>query len=321
MTDFGRVYRITARRAAEPLVVKGLNSSWFDEFEEVIEISNVGKEHYHRVEFEIDKDLKGTPNQCKLTIYNLSTPSRDLLTSNKLKVRLEAGYGDTPRLMFIGDLRYASNEYKGTEWMTKLQLADGGRAYANAQVNQSFARGTPLRVVLGKLADAFKVPLELQSHATSDLEGRIASGEVVTGYVADEMDRLLAPFGLGWSFQNGRLQVLPFDKTSPGEIRVIREDTGEGGGMLGSPDIEPPKISAPRKAGRHGSSRAQPKVPKLKVKHTLYPELIPGERIQLQSRSINGTFKIDALKHKGDTHGDEWATEIQASDVPDVTPI
>jgi hypothetical protein len=54
-------------------------------------------------------------------------------------------------------------------------------------------------------------------------------------------------------------------------------------------------------------------VPKLKVKHTLYPELIPGEKIQMQSRSVNGLFRIETLIHEGDLFGEAWTTEIEAT--------
>jgi hypothetical protein len=320
MSDFGRVYRILVHKAPEPVDIntKELNARWFDEFEQVLEITNIGRDHYHRIEFEIDKDLKGTPNQCKLKIYNLSVASRDLFKGSPVKVRLEAGYDNAPRLLFLGDMRFADSDLKGLDWVTTLQLADGGRAYANARVNKSFAKGTPLRTILDSLAKAFGVPLELQSRSSSDLDQRIAAGEVITGWAADELERLLLPYGFGFSFQNQRLQLLRVDKILPGEIRVIREDTGDGGGMLGTPEIDPPKIRAPPKVGHRGRSTARAKVPKLKVKHTLYPELIPGERIEMQTRSVKGTFKIDSLKHKGDTHGNDWVTEIQAVDVPDV---
>lgn len=321
MSDFGRAYRILVHRAPDPLdaaLSKQFNANWFEKFEQVLEITSVGQEHYHRIEFEIEKDLKGTPNQCKLTIYNLSVASRDLFKGAPVRVTLEAGYEDAPRLLFLGDLRFADSDIKGLDWVTTLQLADGGRAYANAKVNKSFTKGTPLRTILDSLARAFGVPLELQGRSSTDLDQRIAAGEVLTGYAADELERLLLPYGFGYSFQNGRLQLLRFDKVLPGELRVIREDTGEGGGMLGSPEIDPPKIRAPPKTGHHGQAHSSAKVPKLKFKHTLYPELVPGERIQMQSRSVTGTFKIDSFKHKGDTSGNDWVTEVQAIDVPDV---
>ena len=99
-----------------------------------------------------------------------------------------------------------------------------------------------------------------------------------------------------------------FDAVVPGVVRVISQDDG----MLGPPVIDPPKLRAPHKAGHRRGKGAEPKVPKLKVKHVLYPEVTPGEKIEVRSRSINGLFRVDVVTHEGDFRGPEWTTHIEA---------
>ena len=77
--------------------------------------------------------------------------------------------------------------------------------------------------------------------------------------------------------------------------------------------LSPPKITAAKKTAT--TSKAKPKVPKLTVKHMLYPELTPGEKCDVQSRSINGTFRIDAVTHEGDNWGDDWTSTVEATQV------
>src|SRR5689334_18765837 len=144
--EFDRVYKLTAVRAHELTDIVGFGRSFFEDLETITEITD------HQIEFKIEKHRIRDPNTCDITITNLATPSRDGFLTIPQRVRLAAGYGDTPRLLFLGDLRYASNEHIGTKWLTKLQLGDGARAYAEARINRTYAKGTPVATILGHLA-------------------------------------------------------------------------------------------------------------------------------------------------------------------------
>jgi hypothetical protein len=299
--EIDRVYRLTARRAPETISVDGFDASFFEEFETITEIVD------HRIEFKIEKHLRAQPNTCDITITNLADATRDEFVRGKVRVRFEAGYDNTLRLLFVGDVRHASHEKVGTEWLTKLQIGDGARAYAEARApRKSYAKGTPLATVLRDLARSFGVALPAEVAASDALRAQIAAGEVLSGYSSDELTRLLAPHGYEWNFQNGQLQILRDDQVRAGVIRVLSQDDG----MIGAPVIDPPKITA-TKAG----SRAKPKVPKVTVQHLLYPELTPGEKAKIESRSLNLTARIETVTHEGDTRGNEWTTTVEGSEV------
>lgn len=306
--DFGRVYRLTVIRAPELEDIVGLGRSFFEELETITEITDP-----QQIKFKVEKHLRRTPNQAEITITNLAEVSREDFVRGPAKVRLEAGYDNTPRLLFLGDLRFGSNEHVGTEWQTKLQLGDGARAYAEARHNRSYAKGTPVTTIVGQLAAAFGVSAPDLSQLT-ELQTRLSTGETVTGWAADELERILAQYGMEFSFQDGRLQIMRYDDVIPSVRRVL--STPEfGGGIIGTPAIDPPKIRAPPKRGHRSGKARELKVPKLKVRHTLYPEITPGEQIEVQSRSINGTFRVDAVTHEGDLWGSEWTTHIEGRSV------
>lgn len=301
MTEFGRCYRITVIGVPELIDVRGLDRSFFEETRTITEITELD------IKLEVEKHLREHPNQAKLTIYNLANRDEFVLGGPQ-KIRVEAGYDSTPRALFVGDVRFASHDHEGVDWLTKIQIADGGRAYAEARSpNRSYASGTPYATIIGDVVKQFGVRLPEEIAGDERLRARIATGEVLSGYAADELTRLLARFNLRWSFQGERLQVLRDDQVVPSSPRIISEDSG----MIGSPTVDPPRIVAPPKH----RSKKPPKVPKLKVKHLLYPELTPGEQIEIRSRSINGRFRIDTVKHSLDSRGDDWDTEIEASSV------
>lgn len=305
--DFGRVYKLTVIKAPELDDIVGLGRSFFEELETITEIADPTQ-----IKFKVEKHLVRTPNQAEIKIVNLAEVSRNDLVRGPAKVRLEAGYDGTPRLLFLGDIRFGSNDHNGTEWETKLQLGDGARAYAEARHNRSYAKGTPVTTVVGDLAKAFGVSPPDLSQLT-ELQTRLSTGETVTGWVADELERVLAPYGMSFSFQDGRLQIMRYDDVIPNVRRVLAPPPD--GGIIGAPVIDPPKIRAPPKRGRRSGKARELKVPKLKIKHTLYPELTPGETVDVESDSINGTFRIDAVTHEGDLWGAEWVTHIEGRSV------
>lgn len=316
MPNLGRAYKVTVIAAADrqPVNTKNTAGGYFEQLQSITELAvNLDDGTGHQIEFEIKKDLRGSPNTCDIVLTNLSEEFRQSFIGAPVKILLEAGYQGDLRFMFSGDLRYASNEHEGTEWKTKLQLADGGRAFAHARINKSYSKGTPVEAIVRDMAKAFGVPLTSLAALGTELKTRIPSGDVLQGPVSDEFTRVLAPFDLEWSLQNGQLQILKTNTTRPGTVRVISEESG----MIGAPEMTPPKIIAPPKNVGHSTGRAKPRVPKLKLKHEIYPEIEPGEKIQVTARSVSGLFRVEVVRHKGDFYGNDWTTEIEATNVSD----
>ncbi len=296
MTAFDRACKLTLFR--QPAGFIGANPSWFEELGNGVEISDV-----RQVAFRIEKNLAKEPNTAEVTIYNLAERSRNELDYLPLRVHIEAGHAGTSRLLFVGDLRPGSGStLEGTEWVTKLRLGDGTRAFTEARINRSYKPGTPLRAILRDAARSLGLSLPSAIDRAPEFTAQIASGEGLTGYASDELTRLLAAYGYTWSIQNGRLQVLRDEQGLVGEVRVISQTTG----MLGVPSIKTP-------APRSGKSKKKGKIPSLSIRHILDGSFMPGQLIVPQSLNIDGTYKISTVKHEGNLQ--DWTTEIEARQV------
>jgi hypothetical protein len=120
------------------------------------------------------------------------------------------------------------------------------------------------------------------------------------------MTRILARHDLDWSIQDGKLQILAPDATRrSNEALIISQDAG----MIGSPE--------------YGAPSEKGKPPTLTVRTLLYPQITPGDKIQLitRTRTINGFFRVERVTHTGDTHGGDWQTSIECRDIrPEVAP-
>jgi hypothetical protein len=246
-----------------------------------------------RIKFKVERSLTRTPNQADLYIYNLAESTRADLETKPLAVQIEAGYDGESRLLFDGDLRFGMSEQEGATWSTLLQLGDGDRTYVNARVNRSYRDGTTVRTVLKDAAQSmgFELPKRLANNPALDAQFR--TGEASHGFARDALTRLLAPFGYHWSIQNGQLEVLRDEEVSSTLAILVDKDHG----MIGTP-----KFGAPPRSG---------KPPHVTVKMQLNPEVFPGCLIKLASQAKTGFFRAEKVRHRGDTHGPEWLTEVE----------
>lgn len=281
------IYRTTIPKAGEDYFVQKAKEPG-GQTTNGIEITDL------RVVFDIDRDLSKHPNRCDIKIYNLAKDSRTAMETKPLAVELYAGYGNELKLMFTGDVLFAMSKQEGPNWETMLQVGDGLRAFAKSRVNKSYKAGTTHKQVLKDIAKAMGETLPENIGQASDLDAPFASGMVVHGPARLELDRILSKYGYEWSFQNGHLQILK-EEDSRNDTQVVSEETG----MIGTPEFgDPPKSGKP---------------PRLRIKSLLFPNLTPGGKVLVRSRTLNKLCKVVKVKHNGDSEGQDWVTEIEVT--------
>jgi hypothetical protein len=252
------------------------------------------------VQFHAEKHLHGkhhhrgqTPNRCEISIFNLNDHDRAAFEEKPLYIRLDAGYDGEEERVFEGDLTFSESIQDGPDWETRLEVGDGHRALKFGRVNRSFAGTTPYRTAIREVIKA------LDASVTSAVLSKVPNeffqgGVVIEGLAQHELTRLLRPFELTWSIQNGQLQILAKGESLRTQAALIDQSKG----MIGSPTF--------------GSPPAKKKPRPLTVKNLLYPSLLPGGLVQVSSRFVNGLFSMERVLHVGDTHGEPWDTTIEA---------
>lgn len=246
-----------------------------------------------RVTFKIIKTDKTEPNHSEIQIFNLTEDHRSLVELEGTRCRLSAGYAGSESQIFSGDVKKARSQKQDVDWVTHLELGDGWANFATARVTQFFGSGTNLVDVVKKLAlELVKDPGNLLDQV-SQLGVQFSNGYSVSGSAAQELTRVLEPYNLGWSIQDGRIEALGPTEFLPGEGPRISADSG----LIGSPGIATAHKKGPR-----------PVI----VKCLLHPALRPGSGFQLDSKDLKGEYRCTKVEHTGDTHGQEWTTELEA---------
>lgn len=249
--------------------------------------------------FSIVKDLDSKPNKSEITIYNLNEDSRNAFAKKPLQVKIEAGYVDNLKQIFVGDLRFAHSTLNAATWATKIELGDGDRAFQHARVNRSFKGGTSGTAALADVAGAMglKVPSNLAD--AKELIGVLVSGGNLNGRAATHMTSLTRKANLSWSIQDSNLQILRVDEAIGTATDAF--ELSAAFGMIGSPE--------------YGSPGSKGEAPTCTIKMYLYPQLSPGRLAVVKSRATSGLFRIEKVTHSGDTRGGDWYTSAEVKQV------
>lgn len=248
-----------------------------------------------RIKFKIKKTIKEGPDSSTISVYNMNESTRAEFGKLPLHAQLDVGYLDEVARIFSGDITYAASELDpgAKSWITTLSIGDGAVTYNNSLVTRSFGAGTDARTAVTEIARTMglKVP-------TSLAEAKEFSRQFVSGLTLHGPSRLamtkVMPAGFGWSMQNGQLVILGKGQDLGNTAILIAKRTGM---------IEVPTMNAPKKPGDS---------PTLKVKTRIYPGLLPGGLIKLESSRLNGLFALSEVTHDGDTHDKTWVSELEA---------
>lgn len=279
------------RREAELLIIKPDGESFFQIGPNAAKITDL------RIAFTIEKTLSSDPNSCEMEISNLAEVTRAAIGQpDPLRIFLSAGYAGAVKQIFTGDIRWSESNREQTGWLTKVHAGDGERAYKHARVNRSFKGGVQYKQLVTEIVGSMGLTVPSNLAESKELVSQLVNGAVVDGPSHRELTRIIQARGFeSWSIQDGQLQVLKANETRPAVAHIISSDTG----MIGSPG--------------YGSPPAKGKAPTLKVVTLLFPEILPGDELDVQSRQTRGRFRAERVTHSGDTHGEDWTTEIEAN--------
>jgi len=254
-----------------------------------------------RVAFNITKTLKADKNKMIIEIYNLSKETRSILEEKDVQIIFQAGYDGLAETIFVGDVSTAIHSRTAADVITKVEVVDGGKAAKNAIISESFAPGTQVQQVVDKLVKSFALPIK---EVPTDLNEQFANGISLVGLAKDSLGQIANSFNLDWSIQNNEIQVLRPTDTSIDEEVLLTPDTG----LLGIPEkVNSNVTKLPNDPNN--------KYTGLKAVALLQPKFLPGRKVTVQSSLINGSYKIESVVHRGDTHGSEWISQLEGTEV------
>ena len=267
-----------------------------------------------RIQFDIEKTAKKNPNKSSIKIYNLVKSTREELEKPDTRCLLYAGYkdGDGALLLFSGSVTFAWSKFELPDIVTELELGDGAAEIRDTTISVGYGKNVKSTQILNDVAKKMGVALTLPSDAP---ERAWENGLSYYGSARTLLDKVTKGTGLEWSIQNGNLQVIKAGMVTTRQGIVLSSDSG----LIGSPERE---RKAKEGTAEVKDSKKKKQTVKTAAKHydgwsvktLLLPQLNPGDRVKLESRDVNGVFRIQEIKHSGDSHGGDWQSEMKLID-------
>lgn len=256
-----------------------------------------------RISFSITKTLSSTPNSAVINIWNLSASKRNIIRDYGDEVSLYAGYerGAGEQVLYNGDTTAVSHYFDQPEITTVLECGDGDKYVNNKFFSFSFESGTSVREAITNIAQKmgeFPININFNSNLVYDL------GFEASGMIQKTLTKACDYAGLQWGFQNGALQIIPKLGTNSKPGIPINAQTG----MIGIPE---------RYIFKSQSFYVPGPAVGWKVKTLLEPRIIPGDTVNINSNYLDfqGIFKVQTIKHNGDTFGANWESNLEVTQI------
>lgn len=277
-----------------------------------------------RFSFSIQKGSTKTPNQCTVKVWNAAPDTRAFIEVIGNVLILKTGYSEDigATTIFTGNVTRTLTVREWPDWITELELQDGFVEFRDAKVSLSFGKGATVLQVVTAISKKFGLPV--RPLPADVAKKQYPAGFAFVGRVRDAMDKACENGGLEWSIQNREIQIIKKGGVFKQRAYLLSPDTG----LVGSP-MQESKTMTEKAAAKEGITASQPGVRKTtkrdkdgevqevlqvlgyKVKTLLQPLIEPGGYVQVKSKGIDGEFfRVEELTHAGDTHGNEWHSEL-----------
>lgn len=255
-----------------------------------------------RVVFDIDINPGETLAFGDFRIYNLAKASTVDAGSS---IEFRAGYTNQVDTIFKGYITNTFRERDGASTVQRFLCKSGDPVHDRGSVNSSYSQGVELLDVLKDIAQQWPRPLDINE---DDFAGIVmTSGYRIDGDIPQMLNKFAYAYDFDWLQDRGRLVITKRTTTRTTPVTEISQFTG----MVGIPEV----TRGPNGLGVYVINRLNP-----------YFRINGRIDIKSEFQSFNagnlfvvglagdaratGEYNIFALRHRGDSHGNLWVTEI-----------
>jgi hypothetical protein len=260
-----------------------------------------------RITFQATHFAGNALSVAEITIYNVSAyAERQMLGDGVTKkyefISLEAGYAGQFGAVFVGQIVNVQRHLedggatKGIRFFCKSSAKERDQNL----INLTLSPETDPVQIIEACAEPFGA--EIQFYGDFSELKRRSRGTILQGDPTACMNELGETFQFDWMVENGAMKIIKRDFALANQVYVISAGTG----MIGSPVVSDTEVG---------------------IRYVLNPKIKLGDTIKLESmaprfefsgaffydipRTIGeGFYKVNSLVFAGDSHGDQWESQI-----------
>jgi len=270
-----------------------------------------------QVRFSITSATLQTPRRLDARLYNVAKETAAKLRNQFVQVTLSAGYENGPFGFIFGGLiaQVKVGREDAANTFVDIIATDGDFAYNFSVINSTLAAGwqraDEQKVLVESLrknaAEASKPKGTFTQGASPDLAtSKAPRGKVLYGMTRDRMRDFAVATGTQWNLEYGTVNFVPELGFIPGDAIVLDSASG----MIGVPVLTIDGVQVTALLNPNIKVGRLLKIANASITgSTLKTPISIDDEFYQPSKDPDGTYKVYALRHIGDTRGQEWYTE------------
>jgi len=266
------------------------------------EFINESDSYQFRTVFDIDINPGDTLVFGDFRFYNLAKAST---VNQNSSFEFRAGYTNRIDTIFKGYVTNTFRERDGASTVQRFLCKSGDPVNDRASVNSSYSQGVRLLDVLKDISTQWPRPLDINEADFSDVI--MTSGYRIDGDIPQTLNKLAYAYDFDWLQDRGRLVITKRTTQRTTPVTEVSQFTG----MVGIPEV----TRGPNGLGVYVINRLNPYFRingRINVKSefqtfnagNLFVVGLAGDA------RASGEYNIFQLRHRGDSHGNLWVTEI-----------
>ncbi|MDQ0435620.1 baseplate hub protein [Pantoea agglomerans] len=264
-----------------------------------------------RITADIDVQPGNSVSFADIRIYGLR---KDTSVIRDKSIKLRAGFDDSHGLIFDGVIVNCFREKDGPSVVTRYLCKSSVTATDKPIINASYGPGTSLESVLKDIAQRWNRKLQLERAQFTD--AAFISGYHLCDDVTVALNNLAESFGFQWTDFNGNLVVNKPDGKRTSPVHLVSASTG----LIGIPErtlVDGLGVYCAVRLNPHITLRDQIRV------ESEYATFNAGQLMLSPisgDSSANGTYNVLSLRHRLDSKGNMWLTEIEGLEASSAKP-
>ena len=281
MQNFQRTYTLKAGKMGETGMFIGNTES--------------ATQNVLRVNFDIEKADVESSNTGKVKIWNLSDTNLKVLEQKDCAVELKAGYAMNMPIVLVGTVASVITSKDGADRCTELEVADGMVQTRDTYVSLSLNGIVKSKDIYDELARQLGLAIV---YAPDLVYKDIPNGFSFAGKAKDALSSITTFNGHQWTIQNEVIQVTLPGRPISTQGYLLNASTG----LINIPKRVTISTDNDSKIG-------------WEVDYLLNAAIGVNDYIKVESKYVNGYFRVYKVTFKGDSHASDWLCTAQILEV------
>lgn len=274
-----------------------------------------------RCVFRVSQASQTHASVCQLTVFNMNIETEKAVIEEGLQIRIDGGYQEGQYgTIFEGDIaQVIRNRENGVDYKLEILALCGSTMFDWNFSRCSVAAGSKPREVAEAVAKSARQPIEVGEVSENLSEQTLPRGKVIFGQPSKYLrDLTIGNDAYYWSEEEKLVIKKVADEIPEGQVLALSPGDPNKGvsatGLVGTPQYGDDGIRIKMLL----DSRVKP-LSMVKIDNEIIRRQLirlsgdgkPSNQTPQQGQfDEDGEYQVFSVTHSGDTHGDEWFTDV-----------